>query len=88
MVKSHLSGMPGNPPFSPHLESILKRLISSDGTLIFSNPYLLDDVSFHPCVRHQQWQVNKHISFIPPDGQFKLMSYRFVSPPLSPPPAR
>jgi hypothetical protein len=29
-----------------------------DLTLSFVNPRLLDDVSFHPCVRLKKWEVN------------------------------
>jgi hypothetical protein len=34
-------------------------------TLIFTNPRLLDDVSFHPCVRLKKWEVSfvERISF-------------------------
>jgi len=47
-----------------------------DLTLIFSNPRILDDVSFHPCVRYNRWEKEKVISFVPPDGNFKLMTFR------------
>jgi AP-3 complex subunit mu len=48
-----------------------------DLTLSFTNPHILDDVSFHPCVRYNRFEQQKVISFVPPDGAFKLMSYRF-----------
>ncbi|XP_072980060.1 AP-3 complex subunit mu [Typha angustifolia] len=47
-----------------------------DLTLSFANPTILNDVSFHPCVRFRPWESNQVLSFVPPDGQFKLMSYR------------
>ncbi|KAL5786696.1 hypothetical protein ACOSQ2_009088 [Xanthoceras sorbifolium] len=47
-----------------------------DLTLSFANPSILDDVRFHPCVRFRPWEANQLLSFVPPDGQFKLMSYR------------
>jgi len=47
-----------------------------DLTLAFNNPRMLDDVSFHPCVRFNRWEHGRVISFIPPDGSFKLMNYR------------
>lgn len=47
-----------------------------DLTLSFANPSILDDVRFHPCVRFRPWESQKILSFVPPDGQFKLMSYR------------
>ncbi|KAI7862772.1 CBN-APM-3 protein [Spinellus fusiger] len=49
-----------------------------DLTLSFLNPQLIDDVSFHPCVRNRKWEAEKVLSFVPPDGQFKLMSYRAI----------
>ncbi|XP_045796720.1 AP-3 complex subunit mu isoform X1 [Trifolium pratense] len=47
-----------------------------DLTLSFANPSILDDVRFHPCVRFRPWESNQILSFVPPDGQFKLMNYR------------
>uniref|UniRef100_A0A8C6HS25 Adaptor-related protein complex 3, mu 2 subunit n=1 Tax=Mus spicilegus TaxID=10103 RepID=A0A8C6HS25_MUSSI len=39
------------------------------------NPRLLDDVSFHPCVRFKRWESERILSFIPPDGNFRLLAY-------------
>jgi len=50
-----------------------------DLNLSFVNPRILDDVSFHPCVRYKKWDTEKVISFIPPDGSFRLMSYHVTS---------
>ncbi|RYR24233.1 hypothetical protein Ahy_B02g057727 [Arachis hypogaea] len=47
-----------------------------DLTLSFTNPSILDQVRFHPCVRFRPWESHQILSFVPPDGQFKLMSYR------------
>ncbi|EGC38186.1 clathrin-adaptor medium chain apm 3 [Dictyostelium purpureum] len=47
-----------------------------DLTLTFNNPRMLDDVSFHPCVRYSRWENERVLSFIPPDGNFKLLNYR------------
>ncbi|XP_042488601.1 AP-3 complex subunit mu isoform X2 [Macadamia integrifolia] len=47
-----------------------------DLTLSFANPSILNDVRFHPCVRFRPWESNQILSFVPPDGEFKLMSYR------------
>jgi AP-3 complex subunit mu len=47
-----------------------------DLTLIFTNPDVIDDCSFHPCVRFNRYERDKVISFIPPDGNFELMKYR------------
>ncbi|KAJ2964242.1 hypothetical protein NQZ79_g772 [Umbelopsis isabellina] len=48
--------------------------------LNFINHRILDDVSFHPCVRYQKWESDKILSFVPPDGHFSLMSYRVNLP--------
>lgn len=45
-------------------------------TLTFANPSIINDVRFHPCVRYRPWEAYQMLSFVPPDGQFKLMSYR------------
>ncbi|KAJ8676234.1 hypothetical protein QAD02_012020 [Eretmocerus hayati] len=50
-----------------------------DLTLSFLNPRLFDDVSFHPCVRFKRWESEKILSFIPPDGNFRLLSYHVGS---------
>ncbi|MGH0190124.1 UNVERIFIED_CONTAM: hypothetical protein FKN15_042345 [Acipenser sinensis] len=50
-----------------------------DLTLSFMNPRLLDDVSFHPCVRFKRWEAERILSFIPPDGNFRLLSYHMLS---------
>ncbi|KAJ4813046.1 AP-3 complex subunit mu-1 [Rhynchospora pubera] len=47
-----------------------------DLTLSFTNPSLLNDVRFHPCVRFRPWESSQVLSFVPPDGHFKLMTYR------------
>merc|ERR1719412_124135 len=36
----------------------------------------MDDVKFHQCVRLSRFENDRTISFIPPDGEFELMSYR------------
>jgi AP-1 complex subunit mu len=36
----------------------------------------LEDVKFHQCVRLSRFDNDRTISFVPPDGEFELMSYR------------
>lgn len=43
--------------------------------LSLRNPGVLQDVSFHPCVRLQRYERDKALSFCPPDGEFTLASY-------------
>jgi len=47
-----------------------------DLTLSFSRPSLLDDCSLHRCVRINRYQRERVISFVPPDGNFKLLTYK------------
>jgi AP-3 complex subunit mu len=46
-----------------------------DLTLSFTNPDTIDEVNFHPCVRLSRYERDKVLSFVPPDGKFKLASY-------------
>jgi len=39
----------------------------------------LDDCHFHQCVRLNEFDATRTISFIPPDGEFELMRYRSTS---------
>lgn len=50
-----------------------------DLNLWFHNARVLEDVSFHPCVRYNRWDQNRVVSFVPPDGVFKLLNYRATS---------
>jgi AP-3 complex subunit mu len=52
-----------------------------DLTLTFANSGLLDDVRFHPCVRYARFAADRVLSFVPPDGPCKLMSYKVRDPP-------
>ncbi|EJD53907.1 clathrin adaptor, mu subunit [Auricularia subglabra TFB-10046 SS5] len=51
-----------------------------DLLMTFTNPQVLTDCSFHPCVRLQRWTRDKSLSFVPPDGGFTLMEYRYLPP--------
>jgi len=60
-----------------------------DLLLTFQDPTLIDDCSFHPCVRYGRFEREKVVSFVPPDGKFELMKYSLsadlksnFSPPL------
>ncbi len=39
----------------------------------------LEDVKFHQCVRLSRFENDRTISFVPPDGDFELMSYRLTT---------
>lgn len=40
----------------------------------------MEDVKFHQCVRLDDFVADRTITFIPPDGNFELMTYRLPSP--------
>lgn len=60
-----------------------------DLLLTFKNAQVIDDCSFHPCVRYGRYEKDQVVSFVPPDGSFELMKYSInsdrksgLSPPL------
>eukprot|EP00128_Syssomonas_multiformis_P000960 Colp12_sorted_trinity150504_noHs@19979 len=54
-----------------------KVLFENTGrTLTKGKTVELEDVKFHQCVRLSRFENDRTISFIPPDGEFELMSYR------------
>jgi len=58
-----------------HIDCVVKLSGMPDLTMSFMNPRMFDDVSFHPCVRFKRWESERILSFVPPDGAFRLMSY-------------
>lgn len=46
-----------------------------DICLTLRNPGVLQNVSFHPCVRLHRFERDRALSFTPPDGEFTLASY-------------
>ncbi|KAF3842155.1 hypothetical protein F7725_024106 [Dissostichus mawsoni] len=61
------------------IEASVRLTGMPDLSMTFMNPSLLDDVSFHPCVRFKRWESERALSFIPPDGNFTLMNYHVSS---------
>jgi len=57
------------------IECCVRLSGTPDLSLSFVNPRIMDDVSFHPCVRFKRWENERVLSFVPPDGNFVLMSY-------------
>ncbi|KAJ1915438.1 AP-3 complex subunit mu-2 [Mycoemilia scoparia] len=50
-----------------------------DLRMSFNQPSLLDNLSFHPCIRIPRWESEKSLSFVPPDRKFKLATYSIDS---------
>ncbi|OQV16174.1 AP-3 complex subunit mu-1 [Hypsibius exemplaris] len=67
-----------------YIDSVMKLSGIPDLSLTFMNARIFDDVSFHPCVRIKRWESDRMLSFIPPDGHFRLMSYHIGSSNLVP----
>merc|ERR1712087_771640 len=71
-MKSYLSGM-------PELKLGLndKLMFEATGRSIARGKAVeLEDIKFHQCVRLARFENDRTISFIPPDGEFDLMTYR------------
>jgi len=74
-LKSHLSGMP-------------ELRLGINDKVQFENKHSnrenpdkdksveLEDVKFHHCVRLTRFELDRVITFVPPDGDFELMAYR------------
>lgn len=58
-----------------YIDCVVKLSGMPDLSMSFMNPRMFDDTSFHPCVRFKRWESERILSFIPPDGNFRLMSY-------------
>lgn len=69
--KSQLSGMPELKLGLNDKTAFEMKGKTSRGKLIE-----LEDIKFHQCVRLAQFNRDRTISFIPPDGEFELMTYR------------
>jgi len=39
----------------------------------------IDDCNFHECVKLEEWESARILSFVPPDGEFVVMNYRITS---------
>ena len=70
IMKSYLTGMPR---VTVGLnDKIVLQSLGKDTT----NSIEVDDLKFHQCVNKKKYENERIIEFIPPDGEFELMSYR------------
>ncbi|ORY35500.1 Mu homology domain-containing protein [Naematelia encephala] len=74
-MKCYLSGMP-----ELRLGLNDKVMFESTGRAARGKSIEMEDVKFHQCVRLSRFENDRTISFIPPDGEFELMSYRLSTP--------
>lgn len=79
-IKSHLSGMPDlqlglndKGKFKSHAADESLDDPQSPGNVE------MEDIKFHQCVRLSKFENENIITFIPPDGEFTLMSYRLLA---------
>lgn len=86
-MKTHLSGMPrcdfglndslnmktGSHDFLAEYDVKNIKAIPNSAS---SNGVLLEDCKFHQCVQLDKFDSDRVIQFIPPDGEFELMTYR------------
>ena len=70
VMKSYLSGMP-----TVTLGLNDKITLQNSGKDI-SNSVEMESLKFHQCVNKKMFDTERIINFIPPDGEFELMSYR------------
>ena len=70
-MKCYLSGMP-----ELRLGLNDKVMFETTGRATRGKSVEMEDVKFHQCVRLSRFENDRTISFIPPDGEFELMSYR------------
>ena len=74
-MKSYLSGM-------PELKLGLNDKLTFEATgrsIARGKAVELEDIKFHQCVRLARFENDRTISFIPPDGEFDLMTYRLTT---------
>ncbi len=79
VMKTFLTGMP-ECKFGMNDKLVLDREAKSKvgGVVKKSTGIAIDDVQFHRCVKLGQFDTDRTISFIPPDGEFELMKYRIT----------
>jgi len=70
-MRVYLSGMP-----TLKLGLNDKVLFDSSGKKAKGKTVELEDVKFHQCVQLNKFEMDRTISFVPPDGDFDLMMYR------------
>jgi len=70
-MRSFLSGM-------PELRLGLNDRVQfeSTGRSAKGKAIEMEDVNFHQCVKLSRFESDRTISFVPPDGEFELMTYR------------
>ena len=74
IMRSFLSGMP-ECKFGLNDKIMLENLQNKSGKTSVKEKIELADFKFHQCVKLGEFDSERSINFIPPDGEFELMSY-------------
>lgn len=77
-MKSYLAG---NPPLRLALN---EDLVVGKGQASRGQSCILDDCNFHRCVQLTEFEGQRILNFVPPEGEFVVMNYRVTSPFRSP----
>ncbi|OII75652.1 AP-2 complex MU subunit protein [Cryptosporidium andersoni] len=87
-MKSYLSGMPelklglndrlGDATISNSQSNSSSSNNGRQSISVRNKAVDIEDIKFHQCVRLAKFENDRTISFVPPDGQFELMSYRLT----------
>ncbi|KAH9917446.1 clathrin adaptor mu subunit [Fomitopsis serialis] len=75
LMRAYLSGTP-ECKFGLNDKLVIDKNERGGGA---SDAVELDDCRFHQCVRLNEFDSTRTISFVPPDGEFELMRYRATS---------
>ena len=72
-MKSYLQG---NPPLKLALNEDL--IIGKYNSNQVRSSVILDDCNFHECVNTNEFDLNKTMRILPPDGEFTVLNYRIT----------
>eukprot|EP00916_Digyalum_oweni_P001259 GHVL01002440.1.p1 GENE.GHVL01002440.1~~GHVL01002440.1.p1 ORF type:complete len:428 (+),score=79.32 GHVL01002440.1:97-1380(+) len=73
ILKVQLSGMP---ECKIGMNDKAMMVMEKKGSKSQTKTIALDDCRLHQCVRLHKFDIDKSITFVPPDGVFELMNYR------------
>ena len=71
-MKSYLAG-------NPELKLALNEDLVVGKSAAGGGGVEIDDCNFHECAKLQDWDQQRILTFLPPDGEFTLMNYRVTS---------
>lgn len=79
VMKAFLSGMP-ECKFGTNDKLVMEKeaKVANKSRAAGPGGIAIDDVTFHRCVKFTQFDVDRTVSFTPPDGEFELMKYRIT----------